>query len=135
MQNLPPVKKVIASVIKQNGKFLIAQRAKQDSLYGKWEFPGGKMEEGETEKECLHRELFEEFGIKAEIGNYLCSSFFEHKGNLTEMRAYSVLSYSGELQLFDHQQIAWVEAENLLSFDMPEPDRPIIEYICNNNLE
>jgi 8-oxo-dGTP pyrophosphatase MutT (NUDIX family) len=49
MQNLL-VKKVIASVVKQNGKFLIAQRAKQDNLYGKWEFPGGKMEEGETEK-------------------------------------------------------------------------------------
>lgn len=128
------VKKVIASVIKQNGKFLIAQRAKQDSLYGKWEFPGGKMEEDETEQECLRRELFEEFGIKAEIGNYLCSSFFEHKGNLTEMRAYSVVSYSGELQLFDHQQITWVEAEKLSSFDMPEPDKPIIEYICSNNV-
>jgi mutator protein MutT len=128
MQNLP-TKKVIASVIKQNGKFLIAQRAKQDSNYGKWEFPGGKMEEGETEQECLQRELFEEFGIKAKIGNYLCSSFFEHKGDLVEMRAYVVSSYSGELQLLEHQQIAWVKLEDLASFDMPDPDKPIVAYL------
>ena len=61
-----------------------------------------KWKRVKQKKECLHRELFEEFGINAEIGNYLCSSFFKHKGNITAMRAYSVLSYSGELQLFDH---------------------------------
>ena len=131
MQNLA-TKKVIASVIKKDGKFLIAQRGKKDALYGLWEFPGGKMEEGESEKECLKRELFEEFGIEVVVDNYLCSSFFEHKGNLTEMRAYSISEFKGEFNLFEHQQIKWVSAEELRSFAMPEPDAPIVEYLLLN---
>ena len=122
-------KKVIASIIRKDNKFLIAQRAKHDDLYGKWEFPGGKMEEGETEHECLQRELFEEFNIKAEIGEYLCSSYFEHKGNPMEMRAYFVTSFSGEFVLNDHQQIKWVEKGELLNYEMPNPDKPIVDKL------
>lgn len=58
-------KKVAAELIERNGKLLIAQRAKKDALIGKWEFPGGKQEEGETLQECLKRELFEELAIVA----------------------------------------------------------------------
>lgn len=122
-------KKVIAAVIKKDKKVLIAQRAKKDSLYGKWEFPGGKMEPGETEHECLQRELFEEFGIKADIGSYLCSSFFEHKEQPMEMRVYYVHSFSGELCLYDHQQIKWVEVHELFAYDMLDPDKPIVEKL------
>ena len=59
------IQKVVAAVIQKDDKVLIAQRAKKDVSYGKWEFPGGKMEQGETEQECLKREFFEEFGIHA----------------------------------------------------------------------
>lgn len=128
-ENMVSSKKVIAAVIVKDGKFLIAQRSRPDSAYGKWEFPGGKMEAGETDQECLQRELFEEFGIRAEIGNYLCSSFFEHKGHATEMRAYLVPSYAGELQLLEHLAIKWVDVHELDSFEMPEPDAPIVEYL------
>ena len=74
--NMQNYKKVVASVIQKDDKILIAQRAKKDDLYEKWEFPGGKMELGETDHECLKRELREEFGIEAEIGDYLCTSYF-----------------------------------------------------------
>ena len=123
------IKKVIASIIRKDNKFLIAQRAKKDDLYGKWEFPGGKMEEGETEHECLQRELFEEFNIRAEIGEYLCSSYFEHEGQPMEMRVYFVDSSSGEFVFNDHQQIKWVEQNELLDYDMPDPDKPIVEKL------
>lgn len=122
-------KKVIASIIQWGDKVLIAQRAKKDDLYGKWEFPGGKMEPGETEIECLVRELNEEFGILAEVGDYLCSSFFEHKGSLTEMRVYYVTSFIGEIKLYDHQEVRWVNIQHLLSYDMPTPDKPIVEKL------
>ncbi len=122
-------KKVIAAIIRKDNTFLIAQRAKRDDLFGKWEFPGGKMEEGETEHQCLQRELFEEFTIKANIGEYFCSSYFEHKGHLVEMRAYFVDSFTGEFVLNDHQQIKWVGKDELLSYDMPDPDKPIIKKL------
>lgn len=124
-------KKVIAGVIKKDNTFLIAQRAKKDALYNKWEFPGGKMERGETEIQCLQRELFEEFGIETQIGDYLCSSYFEHKGEQMEMRTYLVSSFSGEFTLYDHQQIKWVTKEELDAYDFPEPDFPIIDAIKN----
>ena len=122
-------KKVIASVIIKDGKVLIAQRGKNDSLYGKWEFPGGKMEDGETETECLARELFEELGIHAIIDSYICSSFFEHKGQSMEMRAYFVYEYSGEIVLTEHLETRWVGKEELSSYDMPDPDKPIVEKL------
>ncbi len=128
MQHLK-TKKVIASVICQNGTVLIAQRAKKDALYGKWEFPGGKMEDGETDQECLARELFEEFGITATIGEYLCSSFFEHKGSPMEMRTYYVPSFSGDINLYDHLEVRWVDIQDLPSYDMPDPDKPIVEKL------
>ncbi|CAN5123934.1 8-oxo-dGTP diphosphatase MutT [soil metagenome] len=122
-------KKVIASIIRKDNRFLIAQRAKKDDLYGKWEFPGGKMEENETEHQCLQRELFEEFNIRAEIGEYLCSSFFEYKGHPMEMRAYFVDSFAGEFFLNDHQEIKWVTKNELLNYDMPDPDKPIVKKL------
>lgn len=126
MINVLP-KKVVVGIISQKGKFLIAQRGKKDAFYGKWEFPGGKMEAGETEQESLQRELFEELGIRAEIDEYLCSSYFEQNGTSYEMRAYFVRKFSGELILHEHLQARWVTKDQLYDFDYPEPDFPIIE--------
>ncbi len=69
-------KLIAAAIIEKDGKVLIAKRAKKDALCGTWEFPGGKLEEGETLEECLKRELYEELGIHAEIGDYFCTSTF-----------------------------------------------------------
>jgi mutator protein MutT len=122
-------KKVIAGLIKKGNTILIAQRAKKDSLYGKWEFPGGKMEQGETEQECLQRELYEEFGIKAEIGDYFCTIPFEHKSQPMEMMVFFVPAFSGEIILHEHSQIKWVEKNSLLHYEFPEPDKPVIQKL------
>ncbi|MFZ5954407.1 MAG: (deoxy)nucleoside triphosphate pyrophosphohydrolase [Candidatus Dependentiae bacterium] len=129
------MKKVIAAVFAKDGKVLIAQRAKKDVLFGKWEFPGGKLEDNETEHECLKRELFEELGIHVEVGSYICSSYFEHKNAPYEMRAYFVTSYSGEFVLHEHQEIKWVAHEELSEYDMPEPDKPIVEKLLEINMK
>lgn len=134
MQHLT-TKKVIASVIQKDSKVLIAQRAKKDSLYGKWEFPGGKMEQGETEHECLKRELFEEFGIHADIGAYFCSSFFKHKEMIFEMRVYYVPSFTGDFTLHDHLEIRWVSIEELPLYEMPEPDKPIVDKLITEQIK
>lgn len=140
--NIPKTKKVIAALIPASAKatadkhthskILIAQRAKKDALYGKWEFPGGKMEENETEQECLARELFEELGIHAQIGDYFCSSFFEHKSSMWEMRTYFVPSFTGEIELREHQEIRWINIKDLPEYDMPEPDGPIVEKLLKS---
>ena len=124
-------KKVVAGLIKKDNTILIAQRAKKDLLYGKWEFPGGKMEQGETEQECLQRELHEEFGIKAEVGDYFCTIPFEHKNQLMEMIVFFVPAFSGEFILYEHSQIKWVEKEDLLQYEFPEPDKPVIQKLLN----
>ena len=87
------------------------------------------MEDGETETECLARELFEEFGIHATISSYICSSFFEHKGHSMEMKTYFVYEYSGEITLTEHLEVRWVSIEELVSYDMPDPDKPIVEKL------
>lgn len=126
-------KKVIAAIIRDGSKVLLAQRAKKDALCGKWEFPGGKVEEGESDAECLKRELFEEFGIDATIGSYFCSSFFEHKGAPFEMRVYCVDSFSGIIELREHQCIHWVLPQNLSQYDVPDPDKPVVSKLISEN--
>lgn len=127
-------KKVIAAVIEMNSLFLLAQRGKQDDLYGKWEFPGGKVEGVESDQECLMRELEEEFGICAVIGDHICDVPFEHKDTPYVMRAYHVPSFTGELVLNEHLKVHWVSIADLSSYSVPDPDKPIITYLKNRYL-
>ena len=69
-------RQVAAAIIEKDGKILIAKRKKGSSLAGKWEFPGGKIEPGESPEECLKREMKEEFDIEALAGDFFCSSKF-----------------------------------------------------------
>lgn len=124
-------KKVIASIIHRDNKFLLAQRAKKDNLYGKWEFPGGKLEANETYEECLKRELYEEFSVIATIGEYFCSSYFEHKGIPYEMLAFFVPSIQGNFILHKHLALAWVPLDELHMYEVPDPDKPIIQALKN----
>lgn len=68
--------KVVAGVIEKDKKFLIARKAKGKSMEGKWEFPGGKVEDGETNEEALKREFFEEFNVEIKVNGYLTTSEF-----------------------------------------------------------
>lgn len=98
-------------------------------MYGTWKFPGGKLEAGETEHQCLQRELQEEFGIQSQIGKYLASSFFEYNQTSYEMRAYIVPSFQRALCLLEHQAVSWVDPSELINIDMPDADKPIMEKL------
>ena len=126
---------VTAAVIEKNGKILIAKRKSGDNLEHKWEFPGGKLEVGETPEECLRRELYEEFGIDTDIGEYFCSSIYEYKHISVELRAYRVKHKCGDFKLHSHEEILWVDIHDLEKFDFAEADRPIAKKImeaCQN---
>lgn len=123
---------VTAAIIEKGGKFLIAKRAKGKHLENKWEFPGGKIEAQETPQECLRRELEEEFGITAEIGNFVTESIFDYGDRTIRLLGYNAKYISGEFRLNAHDEIRWVSADELSNFDFAEADLPIVKKIIEN---
>ncbi|MGD9641364.1 MAG: (deoxy)nucleoside triphosphate pyrophosphohydrolase [Elusimicrobiales bacterium] len=122
------MRQVTAAVIERDGRVLLAQR-KNGALAGKWEFPGGKLEPGETPEACLRRELMEEFGVDTEIGAFVCSSKFEYKHLPIELLVYRARHLSGEFRLTDHSAIAWVKPEALSGYDLSAADIPVVDVL------
>ncbi len=127
--NLTPLIRVTAAVIKKDDRVLIARRGSHKDHGGKWEFPGGKIEDGETPEECLKRELAEEFQIEVEIGKFICKSTFLSSKGTIELLAYETSYLSGEFQLTDHDQILWIELNDYQRYDFTDADIPILEYL------
>ena len=123
------MKQVTAAVIEKEGRILLAQRRKGDALAGKWEFPGGKIEPGETPEACLRRELMEEFGIDARIGSFVCSSRFEYKHAEIELLVYRAEHVAGEFKPVDHDRIEWVLPADLANYDLSSADIPVAQVL------
>lgn len=120
---------VTAAVIENDGKILIARR-KRPFMGHYWEFPGGKLEENETLEECLKREIREELGIDIKVGELISSR--KHVLNCQSaimLYAYRACRLSGEITLSDHEEVAWVEPEDLVRYNFPEPDWQIVKDI------
>ncbi len=121
--------RVTAAVIEKDGRILIARRKKGWRHAGKWEFPGGKIEPREEPEECLRRELREELGIDAEIGEFICSSTYQYSHATVQLLVYRAFHVAGEYTLYDHQEMRWVSPEELPQFEFPEADKPVIEIL------
>lgn len=123
---------IVVAAIWQNeeGAFFLAQRGKQQSLAGYWEFPGGKVEFGEEEETALARELKEELGIEVEVESF-CTEVRHllKEGVELSLRAYHISNVKGVLSLAEHQDAAWVEVANLLSFNLSPADIPIAKLL------
>jgi len=120
---------VTAAVIERDGKILIARRKKGDRMEGLWEFPGGKLEGNESPEECLRRELHEEFGIDADIGDFLLSSPYEYPHLKIELLAYRATYMSGDFKLNDHDEIRWVSPSELKRYDLAGADVPVADIL------
>lgn len=125
--------KVVAAVLEKEGKILLAKRKAKDLLASKWEFPGGKIEPGETPEECLKRELFEEFSIETEIGEFIYSSTYHYPHVSIELLAFKATFISGTFVLHAHEGIRWVRKEELADYDLSGADIPIAKYIAQKN--
>ncbi len=121
--------KVIAAIIRKEGRILIGKR-RAGTFAGKWEFPGGKMEPGETPEECLARELAEELGIEARVGKLFLATKHTYSHMAIEFVTYEAEIVSGEPRLRDHNEIRWVLPEELSLYDFPEADRPVVEKLA-----
>ena len=126
--------RVVAAIIHKDDKILIARRKQGTHLEFKWEYPGGKVEENEDEKDALKRELLEEFEISSEINKYITESFHEYDNNKINLRAYSVKHLSGDFKLNDHDRIEWITIEELTKYDFAPADVPINNYLIKNGL-
>ena len=120
---------VVAGIIRQGNKVLIARRASHKLLGGKWEFPGGKIEKNEKPELALERELFEEFNITTKTGSLFHSTEYANAGLEIKLIAYFSYYINGSFQLTDHDQITWVPIEQLPTYDFAEADKPIVSKL------
>jgi 8-oxo-dGTP diphosphatase len=120
---------VAAALYDANGRVLIAERPPGKHMAGRWEFPGGKIAEGEGEREALARELEEELGIRMRSGRALLALTHEYDEYGVELSMWVVDGYDGEPRGLDGQKIKWVEPAALADEDMLEADRPIVEAL------
>jgi 8-oxo-dGTP diphosphatase len=129
------LKQVVAALIVRDGKVLICQRAQDQPMPLKWEFPGGKVEPGEEEPAALQRELREELGISAIIEEKVTSIQHHYrKGGAVELHFYRVQDYEGELENRIFEQIRWVDRRDLPRFDFLDADHGLVRQLAKGKL-
>jgi len=120
---------VVAAIIKNGeGKILITQRNLKKSQGGLWEFPGGKIEKGETREEAI-REIKEELTIEINVESYLGEKVFEYPEKSINLIALNCRVKSGNIYLTEHEEARWVEKEELNSFEFAPADIFIVKKL------
>ena len=130
------MKRVVAALIWKDGKLLICQRTRHQVMPLKWEFPGGKIEEGEQPRDALRRELDEELGIAATVGDEVTR--FTHQypnGNAVELRFFDVRAYSGEIENRIFRSVRWARPGDLPKFDFLEADTELVKDLAAGKLK
>jgi 8-oxo-dGTP diphosphatase len=128
----PPAIQVVAGgVFDATGRVLIAQRPAGKALAGRWEFPGGKLLEGEDPWLGLQRELSEELGITIERGERLMRYRVDYPQRVVWLDMCLVSRWQGEPRSLEAQALLWVEPAALGEHDILEADRPIVEALRN----
>jgi 8-oxo-dGTP diphosphatase len=121
--------KVTAGILEQEGLVLIARRRPGKHMAGKWEFPGGKIENGESPEQSLARELHEELDVRARIGELLCCASYEGDGVSLELLVYRVDGFEGTPVLREHEEMRWVAPRDLTTYDLADSDRRVVEKL------
>jgi 8-oxo-dGTP diphosphatase len=122
---------VACALIDSDGRILLAQRPEGKSLAGLWEFPGGKLEPGETPEETLVRELEEELGIKTKVACLAPLTFASHSYDTFHllMPLYVCRRYEGVPQGREGQALKWVKPMAMRDYPMPPADEPLIPML------
>ena len=121
---------VVAALIEKNRKYLIAKRATgSKDVLGKWEFPGGKVELGETEMEALKREIKEEFEMDIKPIRFLKNSVYEYSTKKIDLKLYECKYISGSFHLHDHSEYKFVDIEDILNYELCPADIPLAEFV------
>jgi 8-oxo-dGTP diphosphatase len=117
---------VVCAIILKDNKILVTQRNANMKLPFKWEFPGGKIEENESEQECIKREIKEELNIEIDDLKKITNSIYDYGSFEINLIPFVANYVSGEIQLAEHRDYKWLDKTELLQMDWAEADLPIV---------
>ena len=120
---------VVAALIRRNGKILICQRPETKSRPLLWEFPGGKVENGETKESALVRECREELAIELSVGRVFAESTFEYPDISVHLTLFEAKIVRGEPKLLEHKSLCWIKPDEADSFDFSPADIPFVKKL------
>ncbi|WP_196137181.1 8-oxo-dGTP diphosphatase MutT [Aliikangiella sp. G2MR2-5] len=121
--------RVAAAIILQDDKVLIAQRPADKHKGGYWEFPGGKIENGESPVEALKREIFEELNIHIQSARPFTTVDFEYPEKKVSLEFFIVEQFKGEPHGVEGQPVLWASKSKLTDFKFPEANQPVVEKL------
>lgn len=125
---------VVGAVLVRDGRILAARRGEEMALPGMWEFPGGKIEPGETHQEALARELSEELLCEAEVGEHVETTTFEYDFGIVTLSTYLCTLISGEPHVTEHAEIRWLRPDELDDVEWAPADIPAVERLKDSGL-
>lgn len=128
MEEAAPVE-VVAGILERNGRYLVGKRSDTGLLPNLWEFPGGKVEEGESLEEALEREFHEELGIAVKVEEPLVSAIHHYPRGDIRLSGFRIRHEAGEIELHVHQELLWVALEELRGLSLAPADLPIVEAL------
>ena len=123
------MKTVTAAIIHQNNRILLTRRKEGQKLSGYWEFPGGKIEHGETPQQCLERELYEELGVKSKAGSIIAESVYEYGHGAIKLIGIETSLECLDITLTVHDRAEWVKLDDLTKYQLAPADIPIAHKI------
>lgn len=127
------MKTVSAAVVRRGDTVLLTRRGPDQKLAGFWEFPGGKVEPGETLQACLARELHEELGVEARVGDTLCESIYRYEHGEFRLVALNTILSPAKFVLTVHDCAKWVPVKSVLDFNLAPADIPIARKIMEGD--
>ncbi|MDR0450928.1 MAG: NUDIX domain-containing protein [Treponema sp.] len=119
----------VAGIAREGDRYFIARRVSGGLMGEKWEFPGGKAEEGEGDREALVREYAEEFSVPVRVGEFLGSASFVHKGRRRTLNAYQIIFLKTEFRLTEHTEWRWATLEEMEGLDFVDSDRKLFSVL------
>lgn len=127
-----PIIRVVAAIIRRDGKLLITRRPGNVHLGGLWEFPGGKVEDGESLEQALQREIAEEIGVRILVGSEYFQVEHHYPTRSVRLHFFDCTIVEGEPTQIEVAEMRWVTVMELPAFSFPEADRELIERLIRS---
>lgn len=125
----------LCGIVCEAGRYLVARRNPGGSQGGKWEFPGGKQEPGESAPEALVREFAEELSAGVTVGRLLFVGGFSNGDKRYRLEAWETELQSRDFTLTEHQEVRWVTLDQLAALDLSDSDRQVAEALASGAVE